>query len=348
MIKIITPILFFVFIAHFSFAQRDSLLESARVKQKAGKHEPAIADFSGSIQKHEKEVQAYISKWNEGEKLSDFERAEKGLELPPIDRSIARLYYFRGISYAALNKNEDALNDLNISIKINSKSGDVYMERGVVQHALGKKYEGCTDLVMARELKDSLAKEMFDEKFCWNVADQIYKEAITKLRLNQYQESFDLIQRSLKLCPDSSRYITVRGSCYAGLGKLDLALNDFDRSITLSPGVDAYFGRGKAYAVKGKHQESFNDFSKVIDISPALTDAYMYRAASCEGMNKIESALFDYQQVQRMNPKDAVAFFKSAMLRNTMNDKVGACRDFAKAASLGHTEAADYVKSSCK
>ena len=73
----------------------------------------------------------------------------------------------------------------------------------------------------------------------------------------------------------------------------------------------------------------------------------MNRAYACEGMNKVQSALYDYLQVQRLEPNDPIAYYKSALLKDANGDKKGACADFKKAASLNHAEAADYAKD-CK
>ncbi len=339
---------FLVFNSHFLFSQTDSSLISGSAKQKEGKHELAVLDFTEGIKKHDTVVQVFLKKRDEYEKISAFDRAEKGLVAPPIDTAFARSYYLRGVSYAAMKKNDEALNDLTTAIKINPGSGRMYVERGKLLWSAGQKYEGCLDLRMARSLGDSLAKELFDDKFCWNEAVLFYKDALSKLNLNQYNMALELIQKSIQLCPDSAAYFVVRGKCYSGMGKPDLAFSDFDKAIAAAPNnKDAYFGRGMAFYTQRKYQEAFDDLNKAIHLNEWFADAYLYRAYACEGMNKNESALYDYQQVQRMKPKDDIAYYKSGLLRNQMSDMSGACKDFKKAASLGNAEAAGYVKD-CK
>jgi tetratricopeptide (TPR) repeat protein len=98
-----------------------------------------------------------------------------------------------------------------------------------------------------------------------------------------------------------------------------------------------------AYYNKNKWQESFDDLTKVINLDEKFSDAYLYRAYDCEGMQKNQSALYDYVQVQKLNPGSGLAFFKCGLLRSEMNDEAGACRDFKKAASLSYSEAMDYA-----
>ena len=290
-------------------------------------------------------MQKYLKLLEEYDKIPGFEKAEKGIEAPPVDVNFAMPYYFRGHSYSLIGKNTDAMNDFTTAIKINPKMGAAYFERGKLLWTTGKKDEGCIDLGMAGSLKDSMAREMFDERFCWKEAEAVYKDASSKVRLNDFQSALDAIQKTIKLCPDSANYIGLRGRAYLGLGKYDLAMQDFEKAISLSPNsVDAWFGRGIAYYSKSKWQEAFDDLSKAINLDVKFADAYLYRAYSCEGMEKNQSALFDYQQVQRLKPGDAFAFFKSGMLRNNMNDTNGACADFKRAASMGYMDAQDYAE----
>jgi len=330
------------------YSQKDSLALSGKVKQKNGNHIEAISDLTNAIKKNEVEVQQYLKKYDDFNKQSDFEKAEKELKAPAIDSSYSILYYLRGISYSKTGKENEAMDDLNTAIKINSKLGAAYYERGKIKHLSGKKDEGCIDLRTASSLGDSSAKEMFDEKFCFNEAVAANKEAIAKLKFSEFQAALDEIQKALKLCPDSANYLATRGRCFLGLGKKDLAMADFDRSVSISTSnYMTYFGRGEAFFTLGKFQEAFDDLSKSILLNENFPDSYLFRAYSCEGLAKNESALYDYKQVMRLKPRDPLAFLKSGLLKSEMNDKKGACADFNKAAALGNTEAADYA-AQCK
>ncbi|MBI4930002.1 MAG: tetratricopeptide repeat protein [Bacteroidetes bacterium] len=320
-------------ICHLS-AQSDPLVESGKVKQQAGNHAGAIYDFTSAIKQNESEVQKYLS---EGSSV-----------IPPLSGgdAFAIPYYLRGYSYSTIGKNDEAMNDFTMAIKINPAMGAAYYQRGKLLWSTGKKEEGCIDLGMAGSLKDSSAREMFDEKFCWKEAVAAYKDASSKVRLNDYAGALDVIQKTIKLCPDSANYLGIRGRAYLGLGNYDLAMSDFDKAISLNQkkSVDAYYGRGMAYYSKNKFQEAFDDLCMAIKIDEKLSDAYLYRAYTCEGMGKNSSALFDYQQVQRLRPGDALAFMKSGALRNAMNDSKGACNDYRRAAALGNMDAQDYVE----
>lgn len=324
-----------------TFSQNDPLLKSALAKQKEGKHPGAISDLSAVIKNHEAGVQEYLKRLEQYRSSGDTSMKN----FPLIDRSYAIPYCLRGISYAATDKNTEAMNDFNTAINIDPSYGAAYYQRGKLQWALGKKDESCVDMGMAGSLGDTLAKDLFGYNFCWRDAVAAYKDAVSKLKLSLHQDALDLIQRSLRLCPDSARYLVLRGNCFAGLGKTDLAIADFNKALALkSVNADAYFGRGLCYYSKEKFDAAFDDIDKAIQQNAKLTDAYLYRAYVCEKLGKNESALYDYQQVQQMRPYDALAFYKSGLINYGLNSTKGACQDFKKAAALGNTEAADYVK----
>ncbi|MEK6615359.1 MAG: tetratricopeptide repeat protein [Bacteroidota bacterium] len=355
--KIYSAILLSFFIFHFSFliaiAQTDPLVESGKIKQKAGNHSGAIYDFTSAIKQNELEVTNYLKKF-EGVHSTSTEGGESARNDSSIlmvalgfsvDANFAIPYYLRGFSYSYSGKNNEAMNDFNTAIKINPKMGSAYYERGKLLWSTGKKDAGCMDLGRAGSLNDSSAREMFDEKFCWKEAVVAYKESSSKVRFNDFQGALDEIQKAIQLCPDSANYLGIRGRAYLGLGNYEFAMKDFDKAISLSKkSIHAYFGRGVAYYLKDEWQEAFNDLSKAIQLNDRFADAYLYRAYTCEGMEKNQSALFDYQQVQRLKPGDALAFFRSGLLKDSMDDIKGACNDFNRAASMGHSEAQDYAE----
>ncbi|MCJ7623237.1 MAG: hypothetical protein MUO76_07020, partial [Anaerolineaceae bacterium] len=57
-----------------------------------------------------------------------------------------------------------------------------------------------------------------------------------------------------------------RGIAHYGIGDLDLAIADFDKSIALDPKlVICYYFRGKVYAVLGEKDKAISDLEKAID-----------------------------------------------------------------------------------
>lgn len=325
-------------------AQTSALIESGKVKQKAGNHSGAIADFSAAITQNEPEIKKFLKAKEQYEAISDSEKVKKDIAIPSIDSGYADLFFLRGTSHFAIAENSEALQDFGTAIKINPALAGAYYLRGKLLWSSGKKEEGCINFYKAASLKSKEGKEIFEDKFCWKDAEIAYKDASLKIRMKEYQDALALIEKALKVCPDSANYLAIRGRAYLGLEKLEPAIQDFDRALKADPdNLQANYGRGMANYHLGKYQEAFDDLTKAILKNGKLTNGYLYRAYCCEKLDKKRSALFDYEQVQRLSPNDANIFFKSGLLRKELGDEKGACRDFKKAAEIGHPEAEDYA-----
>lgn len=91
-----------------------------------------------------------------------------------------------------------------------------------------------------------------------------------------------------------------RADAYVELGKLDLALKDYTRTIELRPKDPfRYYARGLAYMQQNKYALAQSDFSKAILLKPAYANFYLGRARAYSGLEKYESALADYRTYQK-------------------------------------------------
>ena len=98
-----------------------------------------------------------------------------------------------------------------------------------------------------------------------------------------------------------------RADAYLELGKTELALRDYTRTIELRPQeAFRYYSRGLLYLQEKKYALAQNDFSKAILLKPSKADFYLARARSYSGLEKYENALADYRTYQKKSkhPQD--------------------------------------------
>jgi hypothetical protein len=57
--------------------------------------------------------------------------------------------------------------------------------------------------------------------------------------------------------------------------------------------------------------------------------------------------MLDHNKSIRLNPKDGLNYFRSAITRQKFNQKDEACLDFSKAGELGVIEAYEIIKFYC-
>ena len=119
--------------------------------------------------------------------------------------------------------------------------------------------------------------------FEWDTAEQEFKEALEinsnsqlsmewyadyLLATGKYNESLDLLKRSIDLGPFSTSSILHLGQFYAMNGQSDLAIEEINKAIELDPNfMKAYIFLGNAYAGKGMFAKAMEHINKAIDLA---------------------------------------------------------------------------------
>lgn len=135
-----------------------------------------------------------------------------------------------------------------------------------------------------------------------------------------------------------------RGSYYQKQGKLDIALNDFNKALSLKPNQihalinradifrgngqydlsiadcnlailtdssysGAYMNRGIAYCIVGRLDEAFNDFEKVISLDPKNANVYCNRGNLFDMKGQVDSAISNYSKAIFIKPEYSEAYY---------------------------------------
>lgn len=124
---------------------------------------------------------------------------------------------------------------------------------------------------------------------------------------------------------DASTYVN-RGVCYAGLGKYDKALEDFNENISLNRsrlekfvGADlpanmrkkyasAYNNRGIIHKNKGNLALAFADYNMALDIKPDYVEALYNRAVAYQMVGQFDKSLSDLNLAISIAPGKAALY----------------------------------------
>jgi len=105
--------------------------------------------------------------------------------------------------------------------------------------------------------------------------------------------------------PDADLYYN-RGCAHLAAGRLDLALSDFDKSISLNETYSlAYNNRGATYARKGDFETAIVDFNKAIEIEPDNRLAFRNRALAFKKLGNLRRAQEDFDVVLRLEKQNS-------------------------------------------
>jgi tetratricopeptide (TPR) repeat protein len=127
---------------------------------------------------------------------------------------------------------------------------------------------------------------------------------------------------------DNLAYLN-RGVAKERLGNLDSALDDYGRSIALTPTASAHFDRANLYVQLDQPDKALADFNAALVIDPNNIKALLGRADMNYGARRLADSLADYTRVVAAQPKNAEAFFKRGAVYFDMGDFAAAFRDYS-------------------
>lgn len=315
-------------------------------KRDKGDFKGAIDDYTAEINKIDADAHRIAKAKADYEKMSEFDKMNQNQEEIKKNYSDwAKLYYGRAISNISLMNKTVAKPDLDMAISLDNTNADAYYQRALLVSNKDNRDAACMDISRAVALGSEKAKVAFDDNFCWNTAQQHYKEGASHVTLRKYDEAITELNLAIEICPDSGAYYAKRGQAYMGLKKNVQALEDFTKATELSPkNADGFYQLGLYYFNQDDFEKAFDNFTQAITNAPMNYDAYVYRAQCCERQNKQTSAIYDYTQAISLRPNDAEAYYRRALLEREMKDSGKACKDFARASQLGNEDATEYLK----
>ena len=112
-----------------------------------------------------------------------------------------------------------------------------------------------------------------------------------------------LIEKQIQTPQSMALAYNNRGIARAGKGDYELAVQDYDQSIKLSPTfAKALNNRGVAYEKKGDLDRALSDFSMAINISHDYASPFANRAQIYEKRRDYDRALSDFNEAIRIQP----------------------------------------------
>jgi len=131
-----------------------------------------------------------------------------------------------------------------------------------------------------------------NNKLKYNFPQSVNKldaEAIGLMGQEKWQEAIQKLNLSIEKMPNNPRALANRAVCYQSLGKLDEAIRDYDKSLSIAPEIkapidsgfgDALLKRGRRWVDQGELNRAEEDFNKAQEFdsvkAPAMSElAYL-------------------------------------------------------------------------
>jgi len=123
--------------------------------------------------------------------------------------------------------------------------------------------------------------------------------------LQKYELALDDFNQALALTPDYAKAYNNRAYVYAKMGKYDQAIDDVNQALTVGPEEAMFYDtRGYAYAGKGMLAEALKDFDLALGMDQTLETAYLHRAEVYDRTGEQDAAKMDYTAYIRFARED--------------------------------------------
>ena len=283
-------------------------------------------------EKEREELNYYYNRGDTFFDLGKFEDAiqnyDKAIELDSNVNSAC--YYNRGTAYFSLGKFEDAIQDYNKAIDLNPNDDLSYSNRGNAYFSLGKFEDAIQDYNKAIDLNPN------DESVYYN-------RGVAFIYLNEYEKAIENLSKAIDLNPNKDSTYYNRGIAFTNLSDSEKAIKDFNKAIDLNSNNASYYNnRGTLYINQGNYDEAVKDFSKAIDLNPIFTFGYSNLGNLYNNLNKYEKAIKNLSKAIDLDPNFSDAYNIRGVSYVNQKKFSEAIKDFSKAIDLNPNDKEYY------
>ena len=300
------------------------------------KYEEAVPDFTAAYTiLPEKSIlytrgRAYFELKKYDEANRDFFRLMISAEKDKIAKEFPDLHNYRGATYTALGKYDDAIFAYKTAFESNAQSVDSYFGRAIAFELKGDFANAEKDLQKVLEL-DPDSKKLVNE-----VLERI------KSRKNAAKVEPDSSVRSEKSDADfptetdNTSALIIFAERYFNTGEYEKATETYSKIIRLEPNnAKMYYRRGTSYGNQSKNEPAVADYTKAIELNPVYAEAYLSRGATFQEIGRYDEAIRDLNKVIELDPKKDLGYIFRAKIYCKTGKKDMARADEEQAKKLG-------------
>ena len=152
---------------------------------------------------------------------------------------------------------------------------------------------------------------------------------------DQIQQALDFIDTLSKDYPDKSLLFNIRGAGYAGLGQLDIAVQNYEKALSIKPDyAKAHYNLGSALQELGKLHDSVKSYENSIALEPENAQAHNNLAIVLRELDQLEEAEASCRKAIVLDPEYAEAHSCLSIILYANGDLNSALESIKKAYSI--------------
>lgn len=224
-------------------------------------------------------------------------------------------------------KLEEALKSYDRAVGLNPQNALYWRERGRVYMDKEDYEKALSDLNAALRLAPR--------------DDALFYRGRTRYLKDDYVGALKDLTPCVILWPDNADNWKERARTYWGLRQYDLAIADYNKSISLKQSADDYKERGDCHYAFKEVGAALSDYSNAISLDPKNKDLYESRAAVYQVENYWKPAIADRTRVIELDPT-ACSYASRAETYLCFGDATRALADAEKAVSLKGDDCSEH------
>ena len=126
----------------------------------------------------------------------------------------------------------------------------------------------------------------------------------------QYEEALDAIEELINDLSNDALLFNIRGACYAGLGELKIAKENYVKATTLNPEYSkAYFNLGGVLHDLEEYDDSIESYKKAIILESDYAEAHNNLGNVYRESSQLEDAVTSYEKAIQIRPDYVEAYY---------------------------------------
>ncbi len=174
--------------------------------------------------------------------------------------------------------------------------------------------------------------------------DVIFLMARVSMSQNYYEDAIPLLESGLAIAPQRSDLLAALGESYFMAGKVDKAIEEFQKLIKLDPSARSYVFLGISYRHLGRFDEAKRYFQDGLKLDPHNSACLFNLGFIAERQGDSAQAEAMFQQALHYNPDFAEALLELANLRIVSKRYSEAAELLRKYVQVSHNPATGYYK----
>ncbi len=134
-------------------------------------------------------------------------------------------------------------------------------------------------------------------------AESSLEQGREALRQKRYGPAMRLLSDAIRKDPNQVHAWRLRAQVHEHLGRLHLAVQDYERYLALRPSdSDAYVRRGDLLNRTLEHESAIQDYTRALKLKPSQVGALVGRGLALTALERYPEALDDYRRALAFDP----------------------------------------------